>query len=164
MIETLKLADWKACLSANLDGAFMLCSWAAAHMKAQKSGSIILMSSTAGLFGYPNRSPYGTSKWGVIGLMKALACELGPYQVRVNAICPGAVEGDRMERVLDMESSASGVDREHLRKSLRKRCIDENMGKYAGHCRCRTVFNVPAASKISGLALPVDGHTETINP
>ena len=97
-IESLGLNDWRACISANLDGAFLLCQWAAKHMKAQKSGSIILTSSTAGMFGYPMRSPYATAKWGVIGLMKTLACELGPYGVRVNATCPGAVEGDQIGR------------------------------------------------------------------
>lgn len=162
-IETLNFQDWRNCLSANLDGAFLLCGWAAKHMKSQESGSIILMSSTAGMFGYPLRSPYGTAKWAVIGLMKALASELGPHGIRVNAICPGAVEGDRMERVLDMEAEASGRDKEELREGYVKGVsmqtwVSEDDLKDAALFLCS-----PSASKISGLALPVDGHTETIN-
>ncbi len=64
-------------------------------MKAQGSGSIINISSTAGLFGFGNRTPYAAAKWAVIGLTKSLAIELGPHDVRCNAICPGAVRGDR---------------------------------------------------------------------
>ena len=92
-IETLKLKDWRRCLSVNLDGAFLACGWAAELMRAQKSGLILLMSSTSGLYGVPNRAPYVAAKWGLVGLAKTLAMELGPAGVRVNAICPGAVEG-----------------------------------------------------------------------
>ncbi len=161
-IESLGLNDWRACISANLDGAFLLCQWAAKHMKAQKSGSIILTSSTAGMFGYPMRSPYATAKWGVIGLMKTLACELGPYGVRVNAICPGAVEGERMERVLKNEAAVKNQDIEDVRQiyvngvSMKTWVSAEDIADAA------LFLTSPAASKISGLAMPVDGHTESI--
>ena len=79
-------------------------------MKAQGAGLLLLTSSTAGLFGYPMRSPYATAKWGIIGLMKTLAMELGPFGVRVNALCPGAVEGPRMDRVVTAEARAHGED------------------------------------------------------
>ncbi|MEK6205258.1 MAG: SDR family oxidoreductase, partial [Amylibacter sp.] len=161
-IESLGLNDWRACISANLDGAFLLCQWAAKHMKAQKSGSIILTSSTAGMFGYPMRSPYATAKWGVIGLMKTLACELGPYGLRVNAICPGAVEGERMERVLKNEAAVKNQDIEDVRQiyvngvSMKTWVSAEDIADAA------LFLTSPAASKISGLAMPVDGHTESI--
>ncbi len=161
-IESLDLNDWRACLSANLDGAFLLCQWAAAHMKAQKSGSIILTSSTAGMFGYPMRSPYATAKWGVIGLMKTLACELGPYGVRVNAICPGAVEGDRMERVLKNEAAAKNQDIEEVRQIYVKGVSMRTWVSADDIADAALFLTSPAASKISGLAMPVDGHTESI--
>ena len=69
-------------------------------MRAQGSGSIVLTSSTAGQWGYPYRTPYAAAKWGIVGLTKSLAMELGEAGIRVNAICPGAVEGDRMDRVV----------------------------------------------------------------
>jgi len=161
-IESLDVDDWRACISANLDGAFLLCQWAAAHMKAQKSGSIILTSSTAGMFGYPMRSPYATAKWGVIGLMKTLACELGPYGVRVNAICPGAVEGDRMERVLKNEAAAKSQDIEDVRQIYVKGVSMRTWVSADDIADAALFLTSPAASKISGLAMPVDGHTESI--
>lgn len=161
-IEDLNLDDWRACISVNLDGAFLLCQWAARHMKAQKSGAMILTSSTAGLFGYPMRSPYATAKWGVIGLMKTLACELGPYGVRVNAICPGAVGGDRMERVLKNEAAATGKDVEDVRQIYVKG-VSMKTWVSADDIADMTLFLAsPAASKVSGMAMSVDGHTESI--
>lgn len=161
-IEDLEIADWQACISANLDGAFLLCQWAARHMKAQKSGAIILTSSTAGMFGYPMRSPYATAKWGVIGLMKTLACELGPYGVRVNAICPGAVEGDRMERVLANEAAATGKDIDEVRQIYVKGVSMRSWVSADDIADAALFLTSPAASKISGLVMPVDGHTESI--
>ena len=79
-------------------------------MKHQRSGSIVNMSSTAGLLGYGRRTPYAAAKWAVIGLTKSLAIELGRYGVRVNAICPGSVRGDRMDRVIAAEAAARGVE------------------------------------------------------
>ena len=161
-IEGLDLKEWQACISANLDGTFLLCGWAARHMKAQKSGSMILISSTAGLFGYPMRSPYATAKWGVIGLMKTLACELGSYGVRVNAICPGAVEGARMERVLAKEAAATAKDVEEVREIYVKGVSMKTWVSADDIADAAMFLCSPAASKISGLAMPVDGHTESI--
>jgi len=161
-IENLDFKDWRACISANLDGAFLLCQWAAKHMKVQKSGSIILTSSTAGMFGYPMRSPYATAKWGVIGLMKTLACELGPYGVRVNAICPGAVEGERMERVLRNEAAAANKNVEDVRQIYVKGVSMKTWVSADDIADAALFLTSPAASKISGLAMPVDGHTESI--
>ncbi|MEM6588326.1 MAG: SDR family oxidoreductase [Pseudomonadota bacterium] len=161
-IEDLTYDDWQACVAVNLHGTFLTCRWAARVMRAQGSGLILITSSTAGLFGYPLRSPYATAKWGLVGLTKTLAMELGPEGVRVNAIAPGAVEGDRMERVLANESAASGRDVEELRAS------------YVANTSMRTWVNgddladmalflaSPAASKISGQVMAVDGHTEAL--
>lgn len=161
-IEDLALEDWRACISANLDGAFLLTQWAARHMKAQKSGAVILTSSTAGLFGYPMRSPYATAKWGVIGLMKTLACELGPYGVRVNAICPGAVEGERMERVLKNEAAAKGQDIEQVRQIYVKGVSMKTWVSANDIADMALFLASPAASKVSGMAMSVDGHSESI--
>jgi NAD(P)-dependent dehydrogenase (short-subunit alcohol dehydrogenase family) len=114
-IEDLSLADWNRCIEVNLSGTFLTCRWAAKVMRAAGQGLIVLTSSTAGQFGYPLRSPYATAKWGIVGLTKTLAMELGPAGVRVNAICPGAVEGDRMDRVVAMEAAASGKTEDEVR-------------------------------------------------
>ena len=163
-IETLAFADWRACVSANLDGAFLTCRWAAGHMSRQEAGVILLTSSTAGLFGYPLRTPYATAKWGVIGLMKTLAMELGPRGVRVNALCPGSVEGPRMDRVVANEARARGSQEAEIRESYVKG-VSMNTWVTAEEVADAALFLASdAASKISGLALPVDGHTETLAP
>lgn len=162
-IEDLDYGAWRDCVGVNLFGAFLTCRWSARVMRAQGSGLIILTSSTAGLFGYPLRSPYAAAKWGIVGLTKTLAMELGPAGVRVNCICPGAVEGDRMERVLANESAATGTPIEDLRAayvdctSLKSWVSVDDLADMA------LFLASPAASKISGQILAVDGHTESIN-
>jgi NAD(P)-dependent dehydrogenase (short-subunit alcohol dehydrogenase family) len=91
-IEALDPEDWRRCIAVNLDGAFLCARRAVPLLKAAGGGSIINISSTAGLMGYPLRTPYAAAKWAVIGLTRSLAIELGPFAIRVNAVCPGAVE------------------------------------------------------------------------
>lgn len=161
-IEDLSLDDWRSCLSANLDSAFLCSRKAAPALKAQGSGLIVNLSSTAGQFGYPNRSPYATAKWGVIGLTKTLAMELGPFGVRVNAICPGPVAGPRMDRVIAMEAAATGRDEAEVREgyaamtSLRCFVEPEDIAQSI------LFLASPGGSRISGQALAVDGHTERL--
>ena len=163
-IEDMDYDAWKDCIGVNLFGTFLTCRWAARLMRAQGNGLIIITSSTAGLFGYPLRSPYATAKWGLVGLTKTLAGELGPDGVRVNAIAPGAVIGERMERVLANESAASGKPIEELRQtyvkgvSLRSWVSADDLADMA------LFLASPAASKITGQIMAVDGHTESLVP
>src|SRR5580658_7805227 len=99
---------WEAVMRVNLSGTFNVTRLAIPHLKKSKSASIIIMSSAAGRFGYANRSAYSTSKWGLIGFTKTLALELGAFGIRVNAILPGAVAGQRVERVLAGRAQISG--------------------------------------------------------
>jgi len=108
-VEGLKLHDWRECLSICLDSQFLCARRAAPVMKEQRSGSIINISSTAGLYGYGLRTPYAAAKWAVVGLTKSLAVELGPYDVRANAICPGSVDGARMQHVMKACRSTSST-------------------------------------------------------
>ena len=159
-IEELDLADWQRCISVNLDGAFLTCRWAARVMKPQGSGLILLTSSVSGLFGFPWRTPYVAAKWGIVGLTKALASELGPHGIRVNAICPGAVEGPRMDRVIAMEAAAQSRSEADVRKgftdgvALRRFVTAEEVAAMA------VFLASPGAATISGQAMAVDGHTE----
>ena len=96
------------CVQVNLGSAFR-CTRLAVPLLRERKGSIVNISSTAGIFGYPLRSPYVAAKWGVIGLTKTWAMELGPEGIRVNAICPGSVGGPRMDGVIEREAAARGV-------------------------------------------------------
>lgn len=163
-IEDLDLDAWQACLDVTLRGAFLACRWAARLMRRQRHGLIVLTASTAGLHGYPFRAPYAVAKWGIVGLTKSLAMELGPEGVRVNAICPGAVEGPRMDRVVAAEAAARGMSEAAVRDlyvrgvSLRAWVTAEDVAETVAWLAS------PAAARISGQILAVDGHTETLSP
>jgi NAD(P)-dependent dehydrogenase (short-subunit alcohol dehydrogenase family) len=162
-VEELKFDEWRECLSVGIDSQFLCARRAAPIMKDQRSGSIINISSTAGLFGYGLRTPYAAAKWAVIGFTKSLAIELGPYDVRANAICPGAVEGARMGRVAKAEAESRGVSldvvhKEYLQSQSIKRFVKPE--EIADMC---LFLASPAAKMVTGQAIAVDGHTETFH-
>ena len=162
-VEEIDYEAWQRCLAVCLDSQFLACRRAVPVMKDQGGGSIINISSTAGLYGLPYRTPYAAAKWGVIGFTKSLAAEAGRWNIRVNAICPGAVEGARMERVIAAEARASGRSAEAIRAdytngvSLKRFVRPEEIAAMA------VFLASPSASMISGQAITVDGHTETFH-
>jgi NAD(P)-dependent dehydrogenase (short-subunit alcohol dehydrogenase family) len=160
-VEDTQLDEWRSCLAVGLETHFLCARRVAPVMKAQGSGSIINMSSMAGMVGYGRRSPYAAVKWAVIGFTKSLAIELGPHGVRCNAICPGSVAGQRMGAVVAAEAAGRGVDptvveREYLDGQSIKRFVQP--AEIADLC---LFLASPAASMISGQAIGIDGHTET---
>ena len=164
LVEDVSLDDWNTCQSVTLAGTFLTCKHAIPAMKSAGRGAMILTSSTAGQFGYPNRAPYAAAKWGVIGLMKTLAMELGPYGIRANAICPGAVEGPRMDGVVARESVAKGMTAQAVRdgyaagSSMRSWVRAEDIAAMA------TFLASDGAARVSGQVIAVDGHTENPDP
>jgi NAD(P)-dependent dehydrogenase (short-subunit alcohol dehydrogenase family) len=107
-VEQFPPADWDRVLQVNLTGTFDVTRLAIPHLKQSAAGSIIVMSSAAGRFGYPNRSAYSASKWALVGFAKTLAIELGEFGIRANALLPGAVDGERLHRVYAGRAQASG--------------------------------------------------------
>ncbi len=107
-VEQFPPADWDRVLQVNLTGTFDVTRLAIPHLKQSAAGSIIVMSSAAGRFGYPNRSAYSASKWALVGFAKTLAIELGQFGIRANALLPGAVDGERLHRVYAGRAQASG--------------------------------------------------------
>jgi len=115
LARDVSMNDWDDTLRVNLTGAFLCARRASAVMIEARRGSIVNISSVAGRLGYPLRTPYAASKWGMIGLSHSLAAELGPYDVRVNAILPGSTEGERMERVIAARSAAEDRTPDEIR-------------------------------------------------
>ncbi len=159
-VEDVTPDEWRSCLAVGLDTQYLTARRVAPVMKAQGSGSIINMSSMAGVYGYGMRTPYAAAKWAVIGLTKSLAVELGPHGVRCNAICPGSVAGARMDAVIAAEATTRGVDAavvqaEYLGGQSIKRFVEPR--EIAELC---LFLASPASSMISGQAIGIDGHTE----
>lgn len=151
--------DWRRVLDINLTGTFEVTRRAIPLLKAT-AGTIINMSSAAGRFGYPNRIAYAVSKWGLVGFTKTLAMELGAHDVTVNAILPGAVGGERFDRVIEGRAQLSGRSfeeevREGLAAQSLKRIVDP------AHIADLALFlTTPAGRSISGQALPMDGDMQ----
>ena len=161
-VEEVDLADWRSCLAVNLEAAFLVAKHVAPVMKAQKSGSIIVTSSTAGQHGYPYRAPYAAAKWAVIGLMKTLAMELGPFGIHANAIAPGSVEGPRMEGVLAREAAAKGMTRDEVYAGYASGTSMRRFVEAADIAEMAVFLGSDAARLVSGQVIAVDGHT--VNP
>ncbi len=161
-VEDCDTDAWRQTLAVNLDGAFHCSRHAIPVLKQAGGGSIVNIASTAGLFGYPLRAPYVASKWGLVGLTKTLAIELGPWGIRANAVCPGSIDGARMDRVIAAEAAARGLSEAAVRDSyLRQTSLRRFIG--AKDIAQMVLFLCSdAGAKITGQALAVDGNTEAL--
>jgi NAD(P)-dependent dehydrogenase (short-subunit alcohol dehydrogenase family) len=161
-IEDTVLQEWQQTLDVNLTGAFLCTRSAVPLIKKAKGGSIVNISSAAGRHGFPLRSPYSATKFGVIGLTQTWAMELGPSGIRVNAILPGIVEGPRQDRVLGAKAEAFGISLEAMRQRALERVSLRRMVT-AQDIAAQIVFICsPAGANISGQSLSVDGNVETL--
>lgn len=158
-VEDITLDDWRACVAVNLDGVFLAAKYTAPMMKTAGQGVILITSSTAGLHGYPLRAPYASAKWAVLGLMKTLSMELGPFGIRVNAICPGSVEGPRMERVLNAEAAQKGLTRDQVYHGYAAGTAMQSWVTAEDVAATAVFLASDGARLVSGQVISVDGHT-----
>ena len=162
-LDKINIEEWKNTIEINLNSHFYFSKFSIPLLKKNKSGSIINISSTAGLYGFPQRTPYASSKWAVIGLTKSLAMELGKFKIRVNAICPGSVTGDRMRRVIKAKANLLNIKPQKIQNefesmnSMRSFVTKEDIASMA-------IYLLSDSSKsISGQSISVDGNTERMN-
>mgnify|MGYP006187113175 FL=1 len=161
-IEDLDIDEWKNTIDVNINSHFYFSKYFIPLMK-KKGGSIINISSTAGLFGFPLRTPYATSKWATIGLTKSLAMELGKFKIRVNAICPGSVSGDRMKRVIEAKAKSLGISKKKLQQDFESMTSLNTFVDKEDISKMVIFLLSDDAKKISGQVMTVDGNTERMN-
>ena len=162
-VEDVDSEDFRRTMDVNVNGTFYFLKETVPAMKARKAGSIVNIASTAALFGYPNRTSYAASKWAIIGLTKTLAMELGPFGIRANAICPGSVEGPRIDGVIARDAKNRGMEAGDVRRIYESQV---SMRKFVGAddiARMCVFLASQAAGMVSGQVIAVDGHTESLS-
>ena len=162
-IESIQSSEWENTLHVNVNSHFYFNKQAIPILKKTKNASIINISSGAGIMGFPLRSPYAASKWAVVGMTKTLAMELGKYKIRVNAICPGTIKGDRMKRVIR--------DKAKFKKIYEKKIENEFVSMASMNCwiyeddigkMCAFLIS-DEAERISGQIIGVDGNATRLD-
>ena len=162
-IEKLTSDDWEQTLKVNVISHFYFSKLVIPMLKKNKGGSIINISSGAGIMGFPLRSPYAASKWAVIGMTKTLAMELGKFRIRVNAVCPGTIKGDRMVRVIRDKAKFLKVSKKKVEKefismaSMNSWIYEDDIGKM-----CSFLISKDG-ERISGQTIPVDGNATRLD-
>ena len=162
-IEKLSSFDWENTLKVNVISHFYFTKNAIPLLKKNKGGSIINLSSGAGIMGFPLRSPYAASKWAIVGVTKTLAMELGKFKIRVNAICPGTIKGDRMVRVIRdkakfLKTSKKSIEKEFISMASMNSWIYED--DIAQMC---SFLISKDAERISGQIIGVDGNATRLD-
>jgi len=161
-VENISPEEWSRTLAVNITGQFLCVRMAVPMLKKAGGGSIVNISSVAGRLGYPMRTPYAASKWAVVGFTQSLAMELGVDKIRVNALLPGMVEGERIRSVIRARAATEGesyeaMENEFLRgRSLRQMTTAMEIANMV------LFLCSDAGQSISGQAISVCGNTERL--
>ena len=162
-LEKLDSEEWERTLKVNVISHFYFTKYAIPIIKKNKKGSIINLSSGAGIMGFPLRSPYAASKWAIVGLTKTLAMELGKFKIRVNAICPGTIKGNRMKRVVSDKAKFLNISQKMVEKefismaSMNSWIYEDDIGKM-----CAFLISNDS-ERISGQVIGVDGNASRLD-
>ena len=161
-IETNDPDHWLRTIQVNLIGAFHCIRRAVPLLREAGGGSIVNISSIAGRLGYPERTAYAASKWALIGLTQSVAMEAGEAHIRVNAVLPGVVAGERQARVHAARARTLGISDEEMHRrtvmnvSLRRKIEQREVADLVLYL-CSE-----AGSGVSGMSLGVCGNVETM--
>lgn len=161
-VEEIAPADWRRCIDICLTGQFLCTHFAVPMLKAAGAGAIVNISSAAGRFGYAFRTPYSSAKWGIVGFTQSLAKELGPANIRANAILPGIIEGPRMEGVIAARAKQIGVSHEEMKTDYLNRISLRRMTPPEDVAYMAAFLISDAGRNLSGQSFPVDGNVEVL--
>jgi NAD(P)-dependent dehydrogenase (short-subunit alcohol dehydrogenase family) len=160
-IDEVEPVDWERTVDVNLVGQYYFARRAVPMLRASdRDPCMIAMASVAGRLGYAFRTPYAATKWGIVGMVKSLAIELGPSGVRVNAILPGIVEGERMNSVIAARAKAVGIGFESMREQYLQKISLRRMVTVDDLAAMALFLCSPAARNVTGQAISVDGNVE----
>lgn len=161
-VEEIDPEDWDRCLQVCITGQFNCVRLAVPLLKQSRNASIVNLSSAAGRLGFSLRTPYAAAKWAVIGFTKSLSRELGEFGIRVNAVLPGIVAGERQRRVLEAKARQQGLT---FAEMERMAFANASLKDYvtARQLADQIVFlTSPRGRTISGQAISVDGDLQML--
>lgn len=157
-IEKVTEEEWARSIEVNLNGQYRCLHHAVPMLRESKAANIICISSIAGRMGIPWRTPYVATKWAIVGIAKSLAIELGPDNIRVNALLPGIVEGPRMDGVISARAKMEGLEENAMRDGyLRSISLGRMVTADDVALMCLFLCS-PAGQNVSGQAISIDGN------
>jgi NAD(P)-dependent dehydrogenase (short-subunit alcohol dehydrogenase family) len=159
-VDHIKEDDWCRTVDVNLSGQYRCLHHAVPMLRESKSANIICISSVAGHLGIPLRTPYAATKWGIVGIVKSLAIELGPENIRVNAVLPGIVEGPRMDSVISARAKFADITDSAMREQYLQRISLRRMVTADDVALMCLFLCSPAGWNIAGQVISVDGNVE----
>src|ERR1700735_1980642 len=155
-VDQITEQEWTRTIEVNLNGQYRCLHHAVPMLRASKAANIICISSVAGRSGVPWRTPYAATKWAIVGIAKSLAIELGPDNIRVNAVLPGIVEGPRMDGVIGARARLEGVEETAMRAEYLKRISLRRMVTADDAALMCLFLCSPAGRNVTGQAISVD--------
>ncbi|MGB3745623.1 MAG: SDR family oxidoreductase [Xanthobacteraceae bacterium] len=161
-VDEIPPEEWDHTLAVNITGQFNCVRAALRHLTKSSNPSIINLSSAAGRLGFPLRTPYAASKWAVVGFTKSLAIELGPLKIRVNAIQPGAVEGDRIRRVFAAKAQVRGVSMQTVADEAMSHASIKEMIAPQQLADMMVFLASPRGRTVSGQAISICGDVQSL--
>ena len=157
-VDTITEQEWTRVIEVNLNGQYRCLHHAVPMLRKSRAANIVCISSIAGRMGIPWRTPYVATKWAIVGIAKSLAIELGPANIRVNAVLPGIVEGPRIDGVIHARAQMEGIDEQAMRQEYLKSISLGRMVTADDVALMCLFLCSPAGGNISGQAISVDGN------
>ncbi|MCC7548339.1 MAG: SDR family oxidoreductase [Burkholderiales bacterium] len=155
-------ADWDRCLDVCITSQFNCTRVAVEHLKRSANPSIVNLSSAAGKFGFPNRSPYAAAKWAVVGFTRTIAIELGQFGIRCNAILPGVVEGERIRRVIEAKARVAGKSAGEIQDAWLAHASIKELIQPEQLADTIVLLASPRGRQTSGQAISIDGNLQAL--